>query len=134
MQGKINLERLQRPNQWIHTRRALKQPTLMSSNELHITHDDVGTTHVLKLDGCVDNNTFNYFETELSSAVKEGHITIKLDFSKLTYINSTGLGLLMATYRQLRQMGGDLAVINLDDKTKGIFRLLGFSRLESRDE
>ena len=84
---------------------------------------------ILRLEGYVDAHTFTDFEEELTKLVEGGHYHLLLDLEKLTYINSTGLGLLMATFRQVRQHGGDLVIAKMSDKITNIFNLLGFSRL-----
>ena len=86
--------------------------------------------HILRLEGYVDAHTFAEFEEELTRLTdKEKQYHLLLDLEKLTYINSTGLGLLMATFRQVRQHGGDLVIAKMSDKITNIFNLLGFSRL-----
>ena len=84
---------------------------------------------ILRLEGYVDAHTFTEFEEELNKLVEAGHHNLLLDLEKLTYINSTGLGLLMATFRQVRQHEGDLVIAKMSDKITNIFNLLGFSRL-----
>ncbi|RYX81234.1 anti-sigma factor antagonist [bacterium] len=86
--------------------------------------------HILRLEGYVDAHTFAEFEEELTRLTdKENQFNLLLDLEKLTYINSTGLGLLMATFRQVRQHNGDLVIAKMSDKITNIFNLLGFSRL-----
>lgn len=87
--------------------------------------------NILRLEGYVDAHTFTEFEEELTRLVESGKYSLLLDLEKLTYINSTGLGLLMATFRQVRQHGGDLVIAKMSDKITNIFNLLGFSRLIS---
>ena len=87
--------------------------------------------NILRLEGYVDAHTFTEFEEELTRLVESGKYNLLLDLEKLTYINSTGLGLLMATFRQVRQHGGDLVIAKMSDKITNIFNLLGFSRLIS---
>lgn len=105
--------------------------------ELKIDHETVAVgegesatnVQVLRLEGYVDAHTFTDFEEELTKLVEAGNYNLLLDLEKLTYINSTGLGLLMATFRQVRQHSGDLVIAKMSDKITNIFNLLGFSRL-----
>jgi len=101
--------------------------------ELKIEHDSSPVNErdvqILRLEGYVDAHTFTDFEEELTKLVEGGHYNLLLDLEKLTYINSTGLGLLMATFRQVRQYQGDLVIAKMSDKITNIFNLLGFSRL-----
>ena len=101
--------------------------------ELKIEHETTPVNgrdvHILRLEGYVDAHTFTEFEEELTKLVEGGQYNLLLDLEKLTYINSTGLGLLMATFRQVRQYQGDLVIAKMSDKITNIFNLLGFSRL-----
>jgi anti-anti-sigma factor len=103
--------------------------------ELKIEHGNTSVgerdVNTLRLEGYVDAHTFTEFEEELTRLVEGGKYNLLLDLEKLTYINSTGLGLLMATFRQVRQHGGDLVIAKMSDKITNIFNLLGFSRLIS---
>lgn len=83
---------------------------------------------IMRLSGYVDAHTFPRFEEKLSS-VADDDTRLVLDLAELTYINSTGLGFLMKTYRDLSERNGDLVVAGMSDKIQKIFDLLGFSRL-----
>ena len=105
----------------------------MSLKELKIEHATASAqeneVRIVRLEGYVDAHTFTDFEEELTKLVEAGHFRLLLDLERLTYINSTGLGLLMATFRQVRQQQGDLVIAKMSDKITNIFNLLGFSRL-----
>jgi len=105
----------------------------VSLKELKIEHATTPVNnhevHVVRLEGYVDAHTFTDFEEELTRLVEAGQYNLLLDLERLTYINSTGLGLLMATFRQVRQQQGDLVIAKMSDKITNIFNLLGFSRL-----
>jgi len=110
------------------------QENELTVKELKIEHAAAPSggkdVHILRLEGYVDAHTFAEFEEELTRLTdKEGQFNLLLDLEKLTYINSTGLGLLMATFRQVRQHNGDLVIAKMSDKITNIFNLLGFSRL-----
>ena len=52
-----------------------------------------------------------------------------IDFSKLTYISSAGLGVLVATYRRLHEKGENLTLRHMNQSVRNIFRLSGLDRL-----
>ncbi|NCO32700.1 MAG: STAS domain-containing protein [Armatimonadetes bacterium] len=84
---------------------------------------------VVQLEGFIDSHTFPEFESMLNASLERGARRFLLNMRGLNYINSTGLGLLMSVYRQVRQESGDLAVAQMSEKITNIFNLLGFSRI-----
>ncbi len=84
---------------------------------------------VIHLEGFIDSHTFPEFESALNQSLERGARRFLLNMEGLNYINSTGLGLLMSVYRQVKQESGDLAVANMSEKITNIFNLLGFSRI-----
>jgi anti-anti-sigma factor len=49
--------------------------------------------------------------------------------TKLDFISSAGLRVLLATAQELKQDGGDLRVCSLNESVKEVFDLSGFSTL-----
>lgn len=90
---------------------------------------DGSPVQVLRVEGFVDAHTVPEFEDFLTGVIGEGYVNLLLNLQDLNYINSTGLGLLMSVYRQVKQGGGNLVIANMSDKIHNIFNLLGFSRL-----
>ena len=83
----------------------------------------------MRFNGEVDILTFEFFEEAIIQAVESGHRKLKLDFENLHCMNSTALGLVLATYRHLRQQGGDLRVVKISSRLQAVFDLLRISRL-----
>ena len=52
-----------------------------------------------------------------------------VDFSKLDYISSAGLGVLVATYRRLNEKGENLKLINMSQHIRNVFQFSGLDRL-----
>ena len=52
-----------------------------------------------------------------------------LDFSKLEYISSAGLGVLLKTQKRLMESGGGLKLINVNNHINDIFRYSGFDTI-----
>lgn len=55
--------------------------------------------------------------------------TLELDFSKVNFMDSSGVGLVMGRYRNMQMLGGKLKVINAPDRILRIFRLSGLAHL-----
>src|SRR5436305_994794 len=82
---------------------------------------------VIGLEGQLDAHTATEFERFLERAVRvENRHRIVLDFSKLDYISSAGLGVLMGLIEEVRTVGGDIKLAALPDRIFHILDLLGF--------
>ncbi len=57
----------------------------------------------------------------MNALVQKRHVNVILDISRLTYINSWGLGLLVALLAMLRRSGGDLRLAALGPKIHNLF-------------
>ena len=55
--------------------------------------------------------------------------SLPLDFSKLEYISSAGLRVLIATQKRLNANNIPMTIINVNDTIKEIFRMSGFDKI-----
>ena len=108
--------------------------------ELRITHETTHINgrevHILRPEGFIDAHTFPVFEEAVTQFVEAGHYHLQIDCEKLTSINSTALGLLVATWRQVHQYGGTLVIdiSKASDKLKKILRSLGMRFDDDEDD
>ena len=52
-----------------------------------------------------------------------------LDFSRLEYISSAGLGILLKTQKRLAESGAALTIINVNNHIHDVFRYSGFDAI-----
>ena len=52
-----------------------------------------------------------------------------IDFARLEYISSAGLGVLLKTQKRLMGTGGGLTLINVNNHIRDVFRYSGFDRI-----
>ena len=77
---------------------------------LTITSEQVdGITH-LRLVGEIDLSSAHLMVDSIDQAVEAGATTVVLDFAGVTFVNSTGLGAMVAATKRLRSDGGDLVL------------------------
>jgi anti-sigma B factor antagonist len=95
--------------------------------ELYIVTKDVGGVTVLALAGRV---TLGEESSQLRSKIKElltqGKKRLVLDLSQVSYVDSAGLGTLVAAYTSARNEGGE---IRLAGVTKNFGELLNITKL-----
>lgn len=84
---------------------------------------------VFRVNGYLDAHTAPRFETALGEAIEQGHCHIVVDCSRLDYISSAGLGVLIETYRSVRARQGHLKIAAMSPAIADIFDILGFSKV-----
>lgn len=55
--------------------------------------------------------------------------TVKLDFEEVTFVDSTGIGFVLARYKQLQKMHCELIVCNLSKVNQTLFQMSGIFQI-----
>ena len=97
---------------------------------MHISQEHYADTLVLTLAGRIDNSTTDGLKAGLDAYVAncraEGDKLV-LDFSKVEYISSVGLRVLMLAAKQSREQGGTIVVAALQPVVREIFEISRFN-------
>ena len=92
--------------------------------------DDVLTINV---EGRLDSTTAPALEESMRT-IMDGAKEIIFDFTKLEYISSAGLRILLATQKIMNKTDGKLKVIGINDEVKEIFEATGFNEILTVEE
>ena len=84
-----------------------------------------GTHPLIALEGRLDTMTSPELETQLKKTL-EGAETLTLDFSRLDYISSAGLRVLLSAQKVMNRQGS-MTVCNVGPTIMEIFEVTGFS-------
>lgn len=79
----------------------------------------------IALEGRLDTTTAPDLEKELKQSM-DAATTLTLDFSKLDYISSAGLRVLLSAHKAMASKGG-MKVTNVNELVKEVFEVTGFS-------
>lgn len=93
--------------------------------------DVIGQALVATLDGDLDLHTCPPFKDALADAL-EKHAHVKhliFDVSNLTFIDSSGLGVILGRYRAVQARGGRLFFVKANAHIKRVLRLSGMHRI-----
>ena len=107
------------------------------ARRMKIAERRVGDVTILDLHGrlVMDEDTSCTEHIELLA--REGRIRILLNLREVTYIDSAGVGALIAKYVSLRRRGGDLRLISLSDRVRRVITIAHllevFETFESED-
>lgn len=94
-----------------------------------INHRQVDSFDVLDLSGELDAHTASQLEDSLKTLIEKNKHNIIVNCTRLDYIASAGLGVFMAYIEDVRGLGGDIKLTNMNDKVYNVFDLLGFPTL-----
>ena len=84
-----------------------------------------GTTLEIALEGRLDTTTAPELELALKADMDKAN-ALTMDFSKLDYISSAGLRVLLSAHKAMRAKGG-MKVTNVNEIVKEVFDVTGFS-------
>ncbi len=79
--------------------------------------------------GEIDASTAHQVADAVALALREGHRRVLLDFSGVTFIDSTGLGVLVKSHRSAEALGSVFAVVHPTTSTRKLIRVLGLDQL-----
>lgn len=97
-----------------------------------------GEVTVLDLSGKImGGDDFDLFSNAIKELVNEGSIDIVLNLSKVKWINSTGLGLMVSAYTSLVKQGGRMKIAEVSERIDNILHVtqleLIFETFEKED-
>ncbi len=82
----------------------------------------------MQVEGRVDTTTAPDLEKEITAATEKAE-GVNLDCSKLIYISSAGLRVLLSAHKAMAKKGGRFELTNVGEDIMEIFSITGFSRI-----
>ena len=82
--------------------------------------------HIFKLNGRLDSNTSQGFETAIFQAIADGSKKIVIDFKDLDYISSAGLRVILKATKAVNREEGKILLCAMQDYVKEVFEIAGF--------
>jgi anti-sigma B factor antagonist len=111
----------------------------MSPSQMTITEQDAGDVTVLGLAGemTLDDGELA-FRRRIHELIERGRVKIVVDLGEVSYMDSSGVGMIAAKLKTVRESGGDIRLVHLTRRSERLLktlRLLGaFHTFEDRDE
>lgn len=89
-----------------------------------------GETLYCRLSGEIDHHTALPIRLETDDSIERCRPqNTVMDFSDVTFMDSSGIGLVMGRYKILSEFGGTLAVTGLSNNSYKVMRLAGLDRI-----
>ena len=83
----------------------------------------------LKIDGCLDAESAPEAETTVKGILKGGTQRLLFDLSRMEYISSAGLRVILMAVKELRNKKGKVVLCGLTPYVKEIFDVSNFSSI-----
>lgn len=84
---------------------------------------------VVRLSGEFDLRCADEVRERLEALIDAGHLHLALNLKGVTFIDSSGLGVLLGRYRRLKQLGGRLVVVGATPAVRRILEMSGLLSL-----
>lgn len=84
--------------------------------------------YIVSLSGRLDASTTPVIEKKLGKLLEVAH-KIAIDFSKISYLSSAGLRLLLSSTKKMQAKEGKIAFFSMSDDVIEIIQMAGFERI-----
>jgi anti-anti-sigma factor len=96
---------------------------------MQFAHENAGDIVVAKLAGRLDSQSATSAEERLTGLIGSDTPRLAIDLSKLEYISSAGLRVLLLVARKVQQAGGKMALFGLTPGVREVFSISGFDTI-----
>jgi anti-anti-sigma factor len=96
---------------------------------LRVDIEDLGDHAVVTAAGEIDAATADTLADAVAGAFADGATKVLVDFGQVTFIDSTGLGVLVKSHRNAVAAGSVFAVVHPTPQTRKLIRVLGLDQL-----
>lgn len=97
--------------------------------EVSVTSRESGTRTVVHVSGEIDVYTAPTLREELAALIDGGRTELVIDLTGLTFMDSTGLGVLVGALKKVRTAGGDLELVIDQERILKVFRITALTEV-----
>ena len=88
-----------------------------------------GQTQYVGIDGELDHHNVTSIRNSVDDAIYVNRPkSLCIDFKKVSFMDSSGVGFIMGRYKKLSQTGGSVNLMGVSEKTAEIFKMSGISK------
>lgn len=96
---------------------------------LRVESRDVGDQTVVEVAGEIDVATADTLRERLGTLIDRQHVDLVVDLRGVTFMDSTGLGLLVGTLKRVRTAGGRLQLVIDSERLLMVFRITALEQV-----
>ncbi|MCD8508950.1 MAG: anti-sigma F factor antagonist [Bacillus sp. (in: Bacteria)] len=84
----------------------------------------------VRLEGELDHHTAMTLRERVDTVLKENNLThILLNLENLTFMDSSGLGVVLGRYKLVKTLGGEMVVCSISPQIKRLFEMSGMFKI-----
>ncbi|HHY71694.1 MAG TPA: anti-sigma F factor antagonist [Bacillus bacterium] len=85
---------------------------------------------LIRLKGELDHHTAENLRNMVSEKIEKNNIHhIVLNLQELTFMDSSGLGVILGRYKQIQSQGGEMVVCSISPAVKRLFEMSGLFKI-----
>lgn len=87
-------------------------------------------TLIVYLEGELDHCSAQNIRRLLDGCIRDGDVkNMILDMERLAFMDSSGIGVILGRYKQIKDKGGRMMVRNMNRQVERVFRLSGMNQV-----
>lgn len=85
---------------------------------------------IARITGEIDHHSASDLRAQIDNAIRKKNFrNLSIDFSKVTFMDTSGIGLIMGRFKISKSLGISMKVINIPQKLERIIKLSGIKNL-----
>jgi len=96
---------------------------------MQMTINQNGDVTVVAIDDRLEADTVEEFRTSMHDLAEQGQVKVVLDFTNVSFVDSSGLGGLVSAVRKFRQHDGDIKLACINDNVRPLVEIVRLHRI-----
>jgi len=84
-----------------------------------------GNIVIISIEGSIDSKTAGDLQSQIMEKVSETN-NVLLDLTKVDYVSSAGLRVLLMIYRQIKSKNGKVILVGVSEEIRDVMSMTGF--------
>lgn len=97
---------------------------------MKVDFSNKGTTLIASIVGELDHHTAEYIKQKMDyEIIKSTTKNVIFDFSNVTFMDSSGIGVILGRYKNVVKLNGKAAVASVNSQIKRLFDMSGIQKI-----
>jgi len=97
---------------------------------LRLSTEIIKDNLIIRLEGELDHHTSEEVRRKIDSEYYNNNLlNMVLDLGGLNFMDSSGIGLIMGRYKNCKEQGGKLSIVNINSKVERILEMSGLMKI-----